>query len=123
MSKIVYAKTHAEFLNKVFKTNYAGYGRGRWPYDSDTWVWMVRMDDTVREGWVNKIIDTNTIWEEYVWPGTPSYSAQSERKYRIAVRIVDAARGREYHILGKYVFDFNNSTMSRHILKKVADIY
>lgn len=32
MSKIIYAKTHADFLNQAFGTNYKGYMKSRWEY-------------------------------------------------------------------------------------------
>lgn len=116
--KIVYARTNADFLNQVYGTNYKGFMRGRWPYKDDTWVWMVRMDEQIRQGWKNRIISQDEIWEEYVLDDEPTYSSEPERKYRIAVRIVDAPNGRQYHILGRYRFDFKNSTAGRHILIK-----
>ena len=36
--------------------------------------------------------------------------------------IIDVPSGREYHILGKYKFDFEKSTNKKHILKKVEEI-
>lgn len=123
MSKIVYAKTHAEFLNKIYGTNYKNYMRGRWSYDYDTWVWMVRMDGAIRDGWVNKIINENEIHEEYVWAGEPGYTSDRERRYRIAVQIIDMPGGmRVYNILGKYRYDFAESTYKKHVLKKVEEI-
>ena len=118
MTTIICAETHADFLNQAFGTNYKGYMRGRWNYDENTWVWIVRMDSKVRSGWRNRIIDQNEIWEEYVLDGDPSYSDESERMYRIAVNVVDTPIGRQYHILGKYKFDFKNSTTKKHILTK-----
>jgi hypothetical protein len=46
----------------------------------------------------------------------------SERRYRIVVNVIDAPLGREYHILGKYKFDFENSTHKKHILIKSEEI-
>ena len=122
MSKIFYARTHADFLNQAFGTNYKAYYKGRWNYDDDTWVWMVRMDRQVRDGWVNRIISENEIWEEYIWDNAPSYRNEVERKYRIAVNIIDTSYGREYHILGKYKFDFEQSTSKKHVLVKIKEI-
>ena len=122
MSKIIYAKTHADFLNQAFGTNYKGYMKSRWDYSQNTWVWMVRIDNQVRDGWVNRIINENEIWEEYVWNNEPTYSGESEREYRIVASIIDSPLGREYHILGKYKFDFERSTNKKHILKKVEEI-
>lgn len=122
MSRIIFAKTHADFLNEAFGTDYKAYMKSRWNYDSKTWVWMVRIDNKIRDGWVNKIISENEIWEEYVWDIEPTYTNEPERPYRIVAKIVDAPYGREYHILGKYKFDFEASTNKKHILRKVEEI-
>lgn len=122
MSRIIYAKTHADFLNQAFGTDYKGYMKSRWDLDNDTWVWMVYIDEQVRSGWVNKIISEDQICEEYVWSDEPTYKNEPERAYRIVVRIVNTTRGREYHVLGKYKIDFVESTNKKHILKKIAEI-
>lgn len=122
MPKVIFAKTHAAFLNQVFNTNYKSYMKSRWVYDESTIVWMIRMDGQIRDGWKNRVIDKNEIWEEYVFDDDPSYKESSERRYRIVVNVIDAPLGREYHILGKYKFDFENSTHKKHILIKSEEI-
>ncbi len=121
MSKIIIAKTNADFLNKEYGTDYKAFMRSRWNYSDNTWVWMVRFDGNIRDGWRNRIISEDEIWEEYVDAGMPTYAGDNERKFRIVVSIVDGARGREYRILGRYAFDFENSTNRRHIFKKVSE--
>jgi hypothetical protein len=44
MPKVIFAKTHAAFLNQVFNINYKSYMKSRWVYDESTIVWMIRMD-------------------------------------------------------------------------------
>jgi hypothetical protein len=122
MLKEVFAKTHAEFLNQAFGTNYRGFMKTRFPYDEDTWVWMVSIDGKVRNGWKNVKVSENEIWEEYVLSGDPTYSKNQERTYRIAVDVTQAKNGRKYCILGKYEFDFENSTSKRHILRKIKEV-
>lgn len=117
----IWAKSNADFLNQTFGTNYKAFMRGRWNYSDNTWVWMVRMDGKVRQGWVNKIISDKEIHELYVSNDTPTYSNEPERKYRIVVQIIDHANIREYRLLGKYRFDFENSTKGKHILLKVNE--
>ena len=51
----------------------------------------------------------------------PTYADESEKKFRIVTSIVEGARGREYRVLGRYAFDFENSTNRRHILRKVSE--
>lgn len=122
MSKIIYANTHAEFLNQAFGTDYKGYMKSRWGYDKDTWVWMVHIDGQIRAGWINTIINENEIREEYVWEDEPTYNNSIEKAYRIVANVIDHPHGREYHVLGKYKFDFNQSTNKKHILQKIQDI-
>lgn len=121
MSKIIIAKTNAEFLNQEYGTDYKAFMKSRWSYTDNTWVWMVRLDSKVRNGWRNRIISEDEIWEEYVDVGVPTYADEFEKKFRIVASIVEGARGREYRVLGKYAFDFENSTNRRHILRKVSE--
>ena len=120
MSKIIYARTHADFLNQVFGTNYKQYMRGRWKYNDSTWVWMVYMDGKVRNDWRNRIVSNDEIWEERVC-GDTDYHGEPEKPYRIVVRIVDTSRGREYHILGLYKFDFESCTSQKNVLRKIGE--
>lgn len=123
INKIYYAKTHADFLNQAFGTNYVSWEGGRWKLDFQTWVWMVRMDGKIRRGWRNIIINQDEIHELYVWNHIPpTYNNVPEMPYRIAVQIVDLPQEkREYRILGKYKFDVEQSTNSRHVLIKISD--
>ena len=121
MEKTIRAKSHADFLNQAFGTNYIAFMKTRFPYGDDTWVWMARMDGKIKSGWRNVKISENEIWEEYVGDGEPTYIKTKERAYRIAVEIVDVPYGRNYSILGKYKFDFENSTPKKHILRKIEE--
>ena len=119
MNCIIYAKTNAEFLNEAFGTNYVAWMKSRWEYDQDTWVWMVRFDGRIRQDWANRIISETEIWEEYVGNEEPTYRSKKEKKYRIVVQILEGRCGREYHTLGKFKYDYEKSTIGRHVLIKV----
>lgn len=116
--EVVYACTHAEFLNQRFGTSYKAWMKSRWPYDADTWVWMVRFDDKNRGGWKNRILNSDEIWEEYVGESTPTYIGDTT-KYRIVVAVLKGCQGREYHVLGKFKLDEARSTRGRHVLRRV----
>jgi hypothetical protein len=118
--QIVYARTHAEFLNKAFGTDYSGWMRSRWEYDEDTWVWMVRFDGRARQGWINCIIDDNEIWEKYIGDEPPTYR-EDDKRFRIVVSIEKGITGREYCVLGTYMLDQEKSTVGRHVLIKVEE--
>lgn len=120
MGKIVCAKTHAEFLNKAFGTDYKGWMQSRWEYDADTWIWMVCFDGKMRQGWINCIISEDEIWEEYIGDETPTYKRDNKR-FRIVVSIKEGHCGREYHVLGKFRLDEEKSMVGRHVLIRVEE--
>lgn len=59
----IYARTHAEFLNQAFGTNYKAYMKCVWKYDENWIVWMVRFN-TENAGWTNTFISDSRIKEE-----------------------------------------------------------
>lgn len=118
MIEPIHAKTHAEFLNTVFGTHYKAWMKSRWQYDADTWVWMVRFDGANRDGWVNRIVSDNEIWEQYVGRDTPTYKGDT-KKIRIVVSVLESGRGREYHVLGKFKLDEKRSTVGCHVLSRI----
>jgi hypothetical protein len=122
MATTVFARTNADFLNQFFGTNYRQFMRSRWPYDENTWVWMVRMDGKSRDGWINREVSPYEVWEEYAGIGAPSYNNVKEMPFRIIVRIVEGSQGREYRVLGKYRYDFHNSDYRKHIFKKFEEM-
>lgn len=117
--EIVYARTNAEFLNKRFGTNYKQWMKSGWKYGDNTIVWMVYLDDIVRCGWKNTIVDKNTVREDFV--GTeqdrlPEHDGISE-PYRIIVKKGNGI----FQILGLYVYDKENSINAhKHIWKKTS---
>ncbi len=117
--QIIYARTNAEFLNKVFGTNYSQWMRGRWYKDYDTMVWMIRLDGVERQGWINKRINDTIIVEKFIGRQAPSYTGERERKYRIVVNVIGDGSNRKYHILGTYRFRFDLSTPKEHVLEKI----
>ena len=119
MEKIVFAKTHAEFLNQAFGTNYIKWMSSRWTYDEDTWVWMVEFDGKLRTGWYNQIINENEIWEKYIGDEPPTFTKMPEKKYRIVVQVIKEDSCREYRVLGKFRYDIEKSEAGRHVFIKV----
>lgn len=120
--EIVYANTNADFLNKRFGTNFKGWMKCGWDYDHDTIVWMVPFDNKVQNGWINTIVDSNTVREDYV--GLEAFKLVGHQKidkfHRIVVKKeLDHSR---YIILGLYRYDFENSKEPNlRVWKKVSD--
>ena len=45
MEQVIKAKSHADFLNQAFGTDYLAFCRTRFSHGDDTWVWMARTID------------------------------------------------------------------------------
>ncbi len=107
---IIFAKTHAEFLNKIFGTSYKAWMRCVWNYSDDLIVWMVRFN-SVKNGWRNSFISDDRIMEENLdnvteWNGMP---IENMHRRRLVVEIVDVGRVRKYVFRGVFVYDQDNS--------------
>ena len=107
---IIYAKTHAEFLNEAFGTNYKVYMKCVWRYDEDWIVWMVRFNKE-NGGWKNTFISDSRIKEENlnrieIWDGKP---VKNVYKKRIVIQIEDLGHTRKYTCKGRYIYDEKNS--------------
>ena len=108
--EVVEAKTHAEFLNKAFGTNYKAYMKCVWNYDEDWIVWMVRFNiDGV--SWKNTFISDSRIKEENTNLIQISYIKPLSRLYkkRIVFEIVDLGYTRKYIYRGRFIYDEKNS--------------
>ena len=120
----IYARTHADFLNKAFGTNYKAWMSCVWHYTDETIVWMVRFNQ-IRSGWRNIFISNNRIMEENlnkvtVWNGTPVKEGMHRR--RIVIEIDDSGRMRKYIFRGIYVYDEKSSDpVNVRYHDKVAD--
>ena len=122
MEQIVYARTNAEFLNEAFGTNYKAWRKCGWDYDKDTIVWMIELDDKVRNGWKNTRVNEETVREDYV--GRKEEKLDSHKKLKNYRRII-VKKNREngiYIVLGLYAYDHENSVEeNKRIWKKISD--
>ena len=106
----IYARTHAEFLNQAFGTNYKAWMKCVWKYDENWIVWMVRFDKK-DGGWTNTFISDSRIKEENlknvrVWDDKPLSCLY---KKRIVIEIVDLGYTRKYIYRGRFIYDEKNS--------------
>lgn len=107
---VIEARTHAEFLNEAFGTNYKEWMKCVWKYDEEWTVWMVRFNKT-NGGWRNTFIGNDRIKEENIgknstWDGK---SLTHIHKKKIAIEIMDLGYTRKYIFRGKFVYDEKNS--------------
>ena len=105
--EVVYARTNAEFLNKRFGTSYKAWMKCGWKYDPDTIVWMIPFDGKKRYGWRNRIVDADTVREDYV--GLESLKLDGHKRITQYHRIVVKKEAGRFVILGLYRYDFKNS--------------
>ena len=122
--EFIYAKTHAEFLNEAFGTNYKAWMKSSWKYDKEWVVWMVRFNRVV-DGWTNTFITDLRIKQENlgqveVFEGMPIAIATTKK--RIVFEIVDLVGTRKYIFRGKFVYDEENSDpITDQYFDKVSD--
>ena len=109
--EIIYAKTHADFLNQAFGTNYKAWMKSCWDYNGVWTVWMVRFNRT-DGGWRNTFVSDTRIKEENLynvkeWDRQPV--STNVPKKRIVIQIEDFGHTRKYIFRGLYVYDEKNS--------------
>ena len=111
--EFIYAKTHAEFLNKSFGTNYKSWMKCVWNYSDDLIVWMVRFDKNIN-GWRNTFVSDSRIKEENldnvaIWDGKTVETAMEIHKNRLVIEIIDLSHIRKYVFRGRFIYDRENS--------------
>ena len=123
---IIYAKSHAEFLNKTFGTNYKGWMKSSWKYNLDKeWsVWMVRFNKT-DGGWTNTFVTPNRICQDNL-EGVTTFEGMSivyaTTKKRIVFEVVDTGITRKYIFRGKFVYDeVSSNPFKCQYLNKISD--
>lgn len=112
--EFIYARTHADFLNQAFGTNYKAWMKAVWPYyDENTVVWMVRFNEK-DGGWTNTFLSDTRIEEKLLDTNRQvSRSSLYLNKNRIVIQIIDIdlghTRTRKYIFKGVYKYDKTNS--------------
>ena len=104
------ARTHAEFLNEAFGTNYKAWMKCVWKYNEEWIVWMVRFNKK-DGGWTNTFLSNSRIKEENIggykiYEGKPLSCLY---KKRIVIEIVDLGYTRKYICRGRFIYDEKNS--------------
>ena len=107
---VIYARTHAEFLNEAFGTNYKAWMKCVWKYDEEWIVWMVRFN-TEKGRWRNTFLSSSRIMEENldkvgIWDNKP---IEDIDKKRIVFEIEDLGHTRKYICRGRFIYDEKNS--------------
>lgn len=103
--EVIYARTHAEFLNKAFGTDYKAWMKSIWRYNDEWIVWMIRFNEK-DGGWTNTFVSDSRIKEE-----NNSHADYWGKGYdkRIVIQIENLVHTRRYTCLGRYIYDEKNS--------------
>ena len=105
---IFYARTHADFLNKNFGTNYKAWMKCCYNLNSKYEVWMIRFDGKLRDGWKNTLLgdiiqDENCYYERKSWSGIPLPKTLYHTKLVFEI-IDDNYDSRKYVFRGVYEY-------------------
>ena len=125
-NEITYAKTHAEFLNKKFGTNYKAWMKCCYKINTEYEVWMVRFNGQKRDSWKNFYLgdiikEENCDITRKTWEGTPLPQTLYHKKLVFEV-IENDKSTRKYVFKGvyKYQIDVSNPYKTR-IYKKISN--
>ena len=115
--RTISARTNAEFLNEVVGTKYKQWYKSGYKLSSNTLIWMIRIDNKLRQGWQNVWLDEDTILEQFIG-GNYSLDTCVKEHYRIVVEIKDGLFGREYKIHGLFKCVKEETTSKKHLWKR-----
>jgi len=129
LNETFYAKTHAEFLNETFGTNYKACRKCVYPLNDDYEVWMIRFDGKIRDGWKNHyqgdiIKDVNCENKPY-WDGMPvSHYSRFMRK-KLVFEIIEMRKNEKMYVFrGVYEYQIKESDPLRiRIYKRISNNY
>lgn len=117
--EVIYAKTNAELLNMLLGTNYKAWMRAYRFLDNGEMLWMPRLDNVIRSGWKNSMLNGKII-EEYV--GGRPYPSEIGIGLKGQIRIVFKKCDRERYFIFRGVFEIEpDSTLTRRILRPIKD--
>ena len=133
--EFIEARTHAEFLNEAFGTNYKAWMKSSWEYCDGWVVWMAHFNTKI-DGWENTFIsdadrkDLFAIIKQENLDGKDKFNGIpieiSNSKKRIVFEIVEIKINgkykRKYVFRGKYVYDETKSDPRMvQYLNKISD--
>lgn len=126
INESVYAKTHAEFLNKKFGTNYNSWMKCVYPINAEYEVWMIRFDGKIRDGWRNSylgdVIKDENCEKKPTWDGMPV--SQTLYRKKLVFEILDCGKDRLYIFKGVYKYSEQESNPYQiRVYRKILDSY
>ena len=120
------ARTHADFLNKVFGTHYKGWMKSVWTVTDDVIVWMVRFDRITRDGWRNHFLSDDLLCQENVygkklWNGVPIDDSQ---QLRLVFAIMGEGKSKTYTFKGVFRYETDKSNpQGKEYFRKMSSVF
>ena len=121
--QIIPVSTHAQLLNYLLKKDYKQWYKSTYRINDDTYIWIIHLDNTYRDGWKNWTED-DIIIERYDTnkPKTKTFERGLVLKHRLVFEIIGKGVERKYKFHGLYELIMNEDEYSR-VLTKESDEY
>lgn len=125
---VIYAKTHADFLNQLLKLNLKSYMRCTYDLKYGHTIWLIRLNGREsKEGWTNTLTNHGNAIKEF-YTGDPklrfdSHKILEPKVKRLVFNVFDSASGkRRYVFCGVFEFDMSSDNTNR-VWNKIGDRY
>ena len=117
--EIVKVDRNAQLLNKLLGTDYKQWYKSTYQLTADTMIWIIRLDNKLRNGWRNKSTSDRII-EGFDGNTRPSniYLGMQVKK-----RVVFEKVSGGYVFHGVYQYDASRSNLTHRELVKLSDTY
>lgn len=125
------ARTNAELLNMLLKTNYKQWYKCTYPIKEKKYptkekimIWMVRLDNTKNGGFQNRP-ENDTIIEQFdkSEPKPASFYSGIKTKCRLVFEKIETKVGHIYKFHGLYMLDKREDDDYKRTLVKISDEY
>lgn len=102
--EIIKARTHAELINYLKKTDLKGLFKCTYDLDENTFIWMVSLNNTSNAGHRNKFENDTTIIEQFdkSMPKNKRFYHGINRHYRLVFEKIKTNGERLYKFHGLY---------------------
>jgi hypothetical protein len=131
---IIYANTHAAFLNELLGTSYKAWMKSGYNLRDGRLIWMIELGDFVGpSGWINKLVsreciserhtDMNFQFEHNTYKNAVRTGAYWNDAERVVFDIVKTSFGRKYIFRGVFRINREKSSISENVWDLVMNEY
>lgn len=135
LGEVIYAKTHADFLNQLLGTKHKAWMKSSVMLPDGKRLWMIELGNHVTPaGWINQLVGRDKISERHLGGG---YAFDSHNTYygaredgvswgpetRVIFDIIKGSLGRKYIFRGVFRIDRDKSSVTENVWKLIAEEY